>query len=81
MENFQEQLIHTIQCQNKLISDMLLKINHMDNQLNCVDMKMNEMDMKVSFLKNELQATHWNVTHLFGLCNEIKTFLINKMES
>lgn len=70
---FQEQLIQTIQHQSKVINDMSI-------QLNCMDMKINDMDLKTTFIKSEIQAVHWNIGHLFGLCNEIKQYLINKME-
>jgi hypothetical protein len=61
---FQEQLISTIQYQVKMIQDMKV-------QLDC-------MDRKLNYMKQELDATRWNIQHVFGIVNEVKKVLIDK---
>jgi hypothetical protein len=61
---FQEQLISTIQYQVKMIQDMKVQIDCMDRKLN--------------YMKQELDATRWNIQHVFGIVNEVKKVLVDK---
>lgn len=61
---FQEHLISTIQYQVKMIQDMKVQIDCMDRKLN--------------YMKQELDATRWNIQHVFGIVNEVKKVLVDK---
>ena len=65
-QQFQQQLIQTVQQQTKLINDMT-------NQINC-------MDLKINYIKQELDTVHWNITHVFGVINEVKKLVMDKMD-
>ena len=63
---FEQQLIEIVNKQTNLIMVMNNQMNYMENQLN--------------HIKKEVDTVHWNITHVFGIVNEVKKLIMDKMD-